>query len=74
MRLNVRKIIDIAIDIILITVVFSATDHLMLKVIKSESIWIELGIYLLFYAVAFGAKSCIKYLWKRSKDKKIVEE
>ena len=74
MSLKVRKIIVIAIDIILIMVVFSATDHLMLKVIKSESIWLELGIYLLFYAVAFGAKGCIKYLWKRSKNKNDVDE
>ena len=74
MHLKVRKIIDIAIDIILIAIVFSATDHLMLKVIKSESIGLELGIYLLLYAVVFGAKSCIKYLWKRSKNKKDVEE
>ena len=74
MNLKVRKIIGIAIDIILITIVFSATDHLMLKVIKSDSIWLELGIYLLFYAVVFGAKSRIKYIWKRSKNMKDVEE
>ena len=68
MNLKVRKIIDIAIDIILIVIVFSATDHLMLKVIKSDSIWLELGIYLLFYAAVFGAKNgIIKYLWNRSK-------
>ena len=68
MKLKVRKIIDIAIDIILIMIVFSATDHLMLKVIKSNSVWLELCIYLLFYAVVFGAKSGMKkHLWKRSK-------
>ena len=68
MNLKVRKIIDIAIDIILIGIVFSATDHFMLKVIKSDSVWLELGIYLLFYAVVFGAKSGIeKHHRKRSK-------
>ena len=69
MNLKVRKIIDIAIDIILIAVVFAITDHLMLNVIKSESIWLELGIYIVFYGIVFGGKSGIVYLWKRSKRK-----
>ena len=62
-----RKIIGIVVDIILIAVVFAITDHLMLNVIKSESIWIELSIYIVFYGIVFGAKSGIIYLWKRSK-------
>ena len=67
MNLKVRKIIDIVIDVVLIAVVFAITDHLMLNIINSDSIWFELGIYLLFYAIVFGTKRGIKYLWKRSK-------
>ncbi len=64
-----KRIANFAVDIILITAVFAITDLLMLNVIKSESIWLELGIYIVFYGIAFGAKSGIVYLWKRKKRK-----
>ena len=73
MSLKAKKIIGIAVDILLIAVVFAITDHLVLNVIKTESIWIELGIYVVFYGVVFGAKSGIMYLWKRSKKNKEAE-
>lgn len=69
-----RKIINIVIDIILIAAVFAITDHLMLNVIKSDSLWIELGIYIVFYGIVFGAKRGIIYLWKRSKKMNKCEE
>ena len=74
MNPKVKKIVNIVIDIILITTVFAVTDHLMLNIIKSESIWIELGIYIVFYGIVFGTKSGIVYLWKRSKRTKESEK
>ena len=65
-----KKIIDFAVDIILIAGVFAITDLFMLKLFQSESIWLELGIYIVFYGIVFGAKSGIMYLWKRKCCKK----
>ena len=62
-----RKIIDIVIDIVLIAVVFAITDYLMLNAIKSDNMWIEFGVYIVFYGILFGGKSGIMYLWKRTK-------
>ncbi len=60
------------IDVILIGVVLSVTDFVLLKVFHSESIWLELGIYIVLYAVVFGIKKGIVILWNRfvSKNKK----
>ena len=74
MNPRVKKTVGIVIDIILIAVVFAITDHLMLNVIKSDSLWIELGIYIVFYGIVFGAKRGIIYLWKRSKKMNKCEE
>lgn len=60
-----KKIIDIIVDILLIGTVFSVTDIVMLKVFHSENIWLELGIYIVFYAIVFGSKRGIIILWKR---------
>ena len=62
-----KQLIDIAVDIILIAIVFAITDHLMLNVLKSENLWLEIGIYIVFYGSVFGTKSGILYLWKRAK-------
>lgn len=59
-----RKISNIIIDILLITVVFAATDGVMLHMLHSENLWLELGIYIVLYGIVFGAKSGIVYLWK----------
>lgn len=64
---NKNRILNAVVDVALITVVFGVTDILMQKVFCSESWWIELGVYLVMYAVAFGAKSGIVYLWKHRK-------
>lgn len=69
-KMNTKKIIDIAVDIVLFAVVFSITDYLMLNVIKSVNLWLELGIYIVFYGIVFSCKSCIMYLWKRHRKRK----
>lgn len=65
-----KKIPGIIVDIILITLIFSITDIVMLKVLRSENLWLELGVYLVLYALMFGIKSLIVNLWKRSVSKK----
>ena len=65
-----KKIIDIIVDILLIGIVFSITDIVLLKVFHSENIWLELGIYIVFYAIVFGAKRGIVILWNRFVSKK----
>ena len=64
--MKAKKIVNVIVDFILIVVVFSITDHLMLKVLQSENLWLELGIYLVLYGIVFGAKSGIMYLWNRN--------
>ncbi len=59
------KVINVVVDIISIALVFAVTDFMMLKVFHSINIWLELGCYLVFYGIVFGAKSGIKYLWKK---------
>ena len=51
-----KKIIGILVDIILFSIVFGVTDTVLLKVFHSENFWLELGIYLVLYTVAFGTK------------------
>ena len=70
MKAKTQKILSIVVDIILIAIVFAITDHLMIKVIQSENLWLELGIYIVLYAIVFGSKSGIMYLWKRHKRSK----
>ena len=69
-KINAKKIIGIAVDIVLFGVVFSITDYLMVNVIKSENLWLELGIYIVLYGFAFGSKSGIVYLWTRHRKRK----
>lgn len=66
-----KKVIDIIVDILLIAAVFAITDTIVLKVFRSESIWVDLGVYLVIYAIIFGIKSGTAALWKRQiSDKK----
>ena len=65
-----KKILDIIVDIILIGIVFGVTDAVLLKVFRSESLWLELGIYIVFYAIAFGTKRGIIILWTKFVSKK----
>ena len=65
--MKAKKIINIIVDIILIAVVFSVTDIMMIKVFHSENLWLELGIYIVFYGLVFGAKSGIVYLLRKKR-------
>ena len=65
--MKAKKIINIIVDIILIAVVFSVTDIMMIKVFHSENLWLELGIYIVFYGIVFGAKSGIVYLLRKKR-------
>ena len=69
-----KKIVNTAIDILLFAFVFAVTDRMMLKVFESENLWLELGIYIILYAIVFGAKSGIVYLWKHNVKKNDKEE
>jgi len=42
----------------------------LLKVFFSESFWLELGIYLVLYTIAFGTKRGIIILWNKFVSKK----
>ena len=65
-----KKIIGILVDIILFSIVFGVTDTVLLKVFHSESFWLELGIYLVLYTIAFGTKRGIIILWNKFVSKK----
>lgn len=60
-----KKIIDIVVDILLFTVIFSATDLVIQTFFHSDSVWLELGIYLVLYAIVFGVKGGILSLWRK---------
>lgn len=62
-----KKIINFIVDVLLIGAAFSLTDIVLLKVFHSENLWLELGIYVVFYGVVFGAKRGIMLLWKKRK-------
>ena len=62
-----RKILSIIIDIALITLILAFVDTLALKVLRNESIWLYIGLYIAAYVVVFGAKRGIITLWKRKK-------
>ena len=68
-----KKIIGILVDIILFSIVFGVTDAVLLKVFHSENFWLELGIYIVFYAIVFGCKREIVILWNRFITKKKKE-
>ena len=62
-----RNILNIIIDIFLMAVVLSFVDYLMINILKKESFWLELGIYIVFYSIVFGTKSWIVYLWNKKR-------
>lgn len=62
-----KAVSNIALDIILITAVIYFTDLLRLKVLHSESFWLEIGLYILFYSAVFGAKRGISAALKKRK-------
>ena len=62
-----KAVSDIAVDIILITAVIYFTDLLRLRVLHSESFWLEIGMYILFYSAVFGAKGGISAVLKKRK-------
>lgn len=62
-----RKIINIIIDLVLITGIFTLVDILSIKVFRSESIWLHIGLYIMLYIAVFGVKSGIVVLLKRKK-------
>ena len=65
-----KKIFNFIVDVLLIGIVLSITDAVSLKVFHSESFWLELGIYLVLYTVAFGTKRGIIILWNKFVSKK----
>lgn len=62
-----RKVINIIIDLVLITGIFALVDILSIKVFRSESIWLDIGLYIMLYIAVFGVKSGIVVLLKRKK-------
>ncbi len=62
-----RKILSILVDIVLITLVLALVDTLALKVLRSENIWLHIGLYIAAYVVVFGVKRGIVALWKRKR-------
>ena len=60
-----KKIFNFIVDVLLIGIVFSIADAVSLKVFHSESFWLELGIYLVLYTIAFGTKRGIIILWNK---------
>ena len=62
-----RKVINIIIDLVLVTGIFALVDILSIKVFRSESIWLHIGLYIMLYIAVFGVKSGIVVLLKRKK-------
>lgn len=62
-----RKILSIITDIVLIVLVLAFVDTLALKVLRSENIWLYIGLYIAAYVVVFGVKRGIVALWKRKR-------
>ena len=65
-----KKIFNFIVDVLLIGIVLSITDAVSLKVFHSEKFWLELGIYLVLYTIAFGTKRGIIILWNKFISKK----
>ncbi|MBE5887151.1 MAG: hypothetical protein E7284_12235 [Lachnospiraceae bacterium] len=62
-----NKIINCVVVLVLITIVFATTDYVVGNVFESESLWLELCIYIIMYGIMFGIKNGIVYLMKRNK-------
>lgn len=64
---RVKKFIDIIVDVFLITAVFFITDTMTLKVLHSDSLLLDIGVYILFYAIIFGLKNVVMIILRRFK-------
>lgn len=60
-----KKILDIVVDLLLITVTFMLTDWAMLHVLHSEKFILEMFVYVVFYALLFGAKHLVLSAWEK---------
>lgn len=60
------KFIDIIVDLILITIIFCLTDIITTHVIHNNSMWVDLGVYVLLYGMFFGLKKVITILWMKN--------
>ncbi len=67
MGIDMKKIFRIIIDLVLITGVFASVDMLSLNVFHRESIWLDIGLYIVLYIAVFGTKRGIIFLWNRKK-------
>ena len=65
-----KKIFNFIVDVLLIGIVFGVTDAVLLKVFHSENLWLELSIYIVLYAIAFGTKRGVIILWNKFVSKK----
>lgn len=68
-----NKILNIIIDVVLITVVFAITDILMRNVLHSEKPLLDLLVYIVIYGIVFGGKCLVCYGLKKIKDNKNSE-
>ena len=68
-----RKIFSFIIDVALIAGVFAIVEILSQKVFHSESLWLDIGLYIAAYIVVFGIKRVIVTLWKRKTEKNNTE-
>ena len=50
-------------NLIPITLVFYITNVITIDIFKSESLWLNLGIYILVYIVVFGIKKGLFIIW-----------
>lgn len=64
---RVKKIIDIIVDVFLIIAVFFITDTMTLKVLHSDSLLLDIGVYMIFYAIIFGLKNVVVIILRRFK-------
>ena len=62
-----KKIANLAVDLLLIMLVFMLTDWVMLRVLHSEKLLPEVLVYLVLYGVVFGAKRLLMVLWNKRK-------
>ena len=69
-----KKIVNFVVDLLLIAIAFSVTDFVLLNLFETENGLLELGIYLVCYALLFGAKKGVEILYLRLKQNKDSEK
>ena len=50
-------------NLIPITFVFYITNVITIDILKSENLWLNLGIYVLIYIIVFGIKKGLFIIW-----------